>query len=252
MKKLILPIFLMLLNSVFAQQEKYFDEDDTSSYVLIIPFEDKMYLSESDISVDLSKHNKYSSSQLNGSVKFHIMREISASVRKMGDVMTFEDYELKKASDLKALYSSVLYEIEPVKKTIFNFSGRINYNRPLKIDDNKHSKRKEMVMKVKVQKPETFVNVANKYNGKFFVFITQIELKKAPNTSQTDLAEDDFFRQAKIHYNIINNKGKVVKSDVAYAFFPNYEKEIRIITNEYISKAAYDIAYKIPTSLFSK
>jgi len=252
MKKIILPIFVMLLNTVFAQQEKYFDEDDTSSYVLIIPFEDKMYLSESDINIDLSKHNKYSPSQLNGSVKFHIMREISASVRKMGDVLTFEDYEIKKAGDLKALYSSVIYKYEPVKKPLFNIAGRINYNKPLKIDDSKTKRRKEMVMKVKVQKPETFVDVANKYNGNFFVFITQIELNKAPNTSQQDLADDDFFRQAKIHYSIINNKGKEVKSDVAYAYFPNYEKEIRIITNEYISKAAYDIAYKIPTSLFSK
>ena len=250
MKKLaLLKLLLFLSISSFAQDKTKINKADTESYILIVPFEDKMYVSDADIDIDLAVNNNLKPYLICTSVKFHVMKEVASSLRNVSNVMTFEEYETKKANDLNLIYSSIYYEYKLPKK----IQKKRNFTTNNVIfKTSKAKKIKQSKLLVKVEDEEVFMAMSEKYNGDLFVFISQVEFKKAQGTTQEAIAKNEYFIQATIHYTLIDNKGKPLKSEVAIAYFPSHVNEIDHISKEFISTATKDIAYNLPLAYFSK
>jgi hypothetical protein len=249
--KLLILILLFSFKGVIAQEELYYiDENDTNAYVIIVPFEDKMYLSDVDIDLDLASNNKFNTTQLKAALKRNLIQEMAYQIKSRGNVLTFEEGYEKQNKGLNMFYSSITYIID--KTVIKEKTKEENQNLIKGLRKKPETASSEVFYtNSKVDKPELFNNVANKYNAKYFVVINQIDIRKARNTTQEEIQNNNYSRELKIHYTIFDKQGNQVSAGTNFSIFPNSEKSISFIVVQYAKEAIKEISNQVPSMFMS-
>jgi len=246
-KSLLIFAVLFFVNKLNAQEEVYYiDENDTNAYVVIVPFEDKMYLSDVDIDIDLASHNKLNINQLKSAIKRNLSQEMAYQIKSRGNVLTFEEGVEKQNKDLNMFYSSITYVID---KTIIKEKPKTESQNPIKNLKKKSESTETEVFftNSKVDKPDLFDNISSKYNAKYFVVINQVDVRKARDTKQEDIQMENYNRELKINYTIFDKRGQQLYAGASFSIFPNTEKSISFIIAQYAKDAIKEISSNVPT-----
>jgi hypothetical protein len=245
--RLLIFAVLFFVNKLNAQEEVYYiDENDTNAYVVFVPFEDKMYLSDVDIDIDLASHNKFNISQLKSAIKRNLSQEMAYQIKSRGNVLTFEEGFEKQNKDLNMFYSSITYVID---KTVIKEKSNTESQNPIKDlrKKNEITETEVFFTNSKVDKPDLFYNISSKYNAKYFVMINQIDMRKARNTKQEDIQMGNYNRELKINYTIFDKNGEQIFAGASFSIFPNTEKSVSFIVAQYAKEAIKEISNNVPS-----
>lgn len=245
--RIVLTILLIsyFFSNTFAQiRTDKLEEGDTSTYVVIIPFEDKMYLSDVEIDIDLAKHNNANVGYFKTMLQERIVKELAYELRTRANVLTFEYLPQKKNPDLEAFQSAVSYRVE--KLEVLKVSDARGFKKIHKIDNDKSVKEMAYVTEANIREVEVFRELADKYRAEYVLYINQLEIRKAVDASQDKIQKNDYNREATIHYTIFSNSGKKINSGITFSAFPVHEKEISIIFGQYMLDAYKQIAEELP------
>jgi hypothetical protein len=258
MKKELALIVLSLLSLVSFSQDQTISFQRKSEIfgpvkqakIMLVPFDERMYYSEFD--QEIASHNNIG------------FNEIRGLFRKAIDTSIYSQLQIDHS------IVALLYKSHPDHETdlytIYDITG-YNYE-PLKISDNvkteakkaalhkKEAKYKgqlvtqaddtEKYMATTVNDFEKFQQIAYKYGTEYFVFINQLDFIRKPGLSWENLQSNNYSRQIKIHYTILNKEGKKVTGGACYSEINSQENEVLKIIQKAIAPTVKEITDSVP------
>lgn len=98
---------------------------------------------------------------------------------------------------------------------------------------------------VVVRKPENLTYLSEKYRADLFVYVTEFDIEN-DMSDQTAFVNGTYKRILKLHFSMVDEKGKVVEKGLATITFPNNENDIYQIRTLYLPIAAKKMMEKLP------
>jgi hypothetical protein len=203
--------------------------------VLIIPYEPKMHISDSD--QDIAKYSGRTLQQMRAMFRMGLAHQVNAKiVTQYPTYSLLEDLRPEAQQQLQRIYHAIDYSYDTV------FSAK-NQNKET-VKDKKLSKKEEKeelakntasgelkFMNVKVLDPRLLSDLNQIYGTDLFVFVTQIEI----NTNRKDCAGaglDLFDRDVKVHYAVFDKNGMELSGDIAKYNSANSTNDVTAIMKE--------------------
>ena len=217
--------------------------------VLIVPFNPRMYISDSDHELLLKSGLPFPK------LVDRFRSGLSVAVRQRIPGW-WQSELLSEAQDstqeTARIYRCIAYKYEPLEeKTMGAKKG------PLKKNETKEQKKiVNGQLAIEIEKGPKFMNItfksdtllpflANKYSVDYFLFINQLDIQSdlsdyAANANKT------YMRFVQIHYTILEKDGKVHFAGLAKAAFPCTENDIQSIINTPFAEAAGLVTGHLP------
>lgn len=256
-RKTLLAICLILaaIPSV-AQQEKPSSDTIPLSNVMIIPYDERYYLSDADrdimqVSTALPDHfRKYFRFQVDRNVQ----RYVSLSYPCISLLNDTAD-ELEET--MYEILSKTGYRFEKVVPVEPAINRLLDMEIKLKKEGEKYTDSKTASMYIPAKKDGVYMHaivkdgeklfrkMKNKYNVDYFVFLTQLEIK-TNYSSCMDIAKKIYRREIMLHFTIYDAGGNVVAGSYATAHIPSDRNEASMIAGECFPELAKYIAACLP------
>jgi len=272
---LLLPFFLAM-GAVQAQEAVEADtsgaSEDSFRYksVMIIPFDEAMYFSDSD--QELARHNHKEPVEVMAMFRFGLSGMMNARI-----VTNYETRQILTdtaegaALDLTNIYKSIGYHYdrpqpailqdnrpreEPAKASMRDQlfgKEQANGNRENVEQAGQEADKYPMdeqplerqYLNVKVHRPEMFQYLKNKYGTDLFVFLNQFELITDYDFC-LDRATNNYERIIKVHYSIFDETGKQLAGNVAIVRFGSNSNDIIHIIRKNFPLTADYVAENLP------
>ncbi len=259
-------LLLFVLTRGFAQNGPDVILSDTTKpmfkKVMIIPFERSMYLC--GVQTYLAQKSKKTHNEI---VDF--FRESTALELQNQFLFRYNTVSLlhmnDSTKDLYKAYDAVSYkfEIAPVEqdgeeepknaidkaKNLFKKKDQetTKYERGT-TNDGQIVSRKNTAQKfanVIVRKQENLNFLAEKYRADLFVYVTEFDIEN-DMSNQTAFINGDYKRVLKLHFSMVDAKGKVIEKGLVSVPFPNTENDIYKIRTLYLPIVAKKMMEKLP------
>jgi hypothetical protein len=258
LNKIISSIFLLILSlELGAQTTINFNQKNNTSAndkpvsshkVLLIPFENKMYMSEIDHVIN--NHTNKLQKEIRWSFKDKIDEVLYRKFKTKYEVVSLVEDTLRNREELKMIYQGIGYRFDKIP-------DQKNY-KPPQSDYKNEGKLKNghivatpnstpRFMNAKIQDKSLLQRLNKKYKTDIFVFINQLDLKSSASKSDKFGAEK--LRTATIHYTIFDLQEKEINSGVSECNFPRDENDPDKITTQYIEKAIEEIYQRVNKAL---
>lgn len=247
MKAFVFFLLLLIFAGVYGQettkgkapQNHSKEEALEPRNILIVPFEKNMYRSDTDL---------------------EIAKASGISVYELRTLLREELHRyLEKALTGKKSAYNLLNENPYFKRDYdyLNYSTAYKYESLDGINDNENSGTKNGQIIGNAQSGNRFMNrifsnpksleiIHKKYGTEHLIFINQMDIGPAENSSQLSIMNETFQREIKVHYTIFHYSGKEIASGIALAQFPSKTKKANVIITEAFPKIAQDIISKLP------
>lgn len=259
MKKIIIGVFVLLSTLAVSAQNSTSGKSETISSangkasVLVIPFESKMYLS--DIDRDLGEANDLNFQDIKAKFRAALDREIFIALKPYYNPLSFYAIEPQESrAELGYIYNSIGFKYEVVpeeevvkkenagKKLIGKFKKKekeeeytkagINGGQIVSQVDNR-----EKYMKTTLPNPKLLPNLNAKYKASHYVFINQLDIKRSADMRYV-AKEEQYKREIKVHYTIVDLNGEEVSSGAIKSRFPSNQNDIDKIIKVYFPMIA--------------
>lgn len=267
MRKITLLSFLITLVAFkgFAQNGPDVVLPDTTKplfkKVMIIPFEKNMYLC--GVQSYLAQKSRKTHNEIVDFFRESTALELQNQFLFRYNTISLLHYD-DTARDLFKAYDAVAYnfEIAPIEeeeeepknamdkaKNLFKKKEPKNskYERG-RTNDGQIVSRKNTDQKfanVVVRKQENLTYLANKYKADLFVYVTEFDIEN-DMSDQTAFVNGTYKRILKLHFSMVDEKGKIVEKGLATVTFPNNENDIYKIRTLYLPIAAKKMMEKLP------
>lgn len=226
------------------------------SNVMIIPYDERYYLSDADREISqnslaLPDHfRKYFRFQ----VDRHVQRYVSLNYPCISLLNDTAD-ELEET--MYQILSKTGYRYETVIPVEPAINRLLDMDLKLKGDEAKHADSKTASMYIPVKKDakymhaivrdgdKLFQKLHDKYQVDYFVFLTQFEIKTNYNSCM-DIANKIFRREIMLHFSVYDHTGKVVAGSYATAYIPSDKNEASVITGQCFPELAKYVAACLP------
>ncbi len=241
MKQIISIALLSLVFSISISQtqpstRKNNPSVNRESYkILIVPFENRMYMSEID-------HHINKETQLNQKQIRHKFRDAlneqlyhSLKKRKFNPIDLMSD-TVKYSKDLKYIYGNITYEYMKIP-------DQNNYNPPQKEKKEKGIQQGQIIaetdnenkfMNTKVLNPALIPYLFQKYKAQYYIFINELDIKSSTNNPNDYNINPK--RKIIVHYTIFSVDAKEINSGIV-----DTEADIKINSPAKISKNYFSI-----------
>jgi len=264
MKKII-SLFAILISiaPIFAQNNTTGKTDvglANKQNVVIIPFENKMYIS--DIDKDLAQKNAMSYHEIKAKFRAALDQNIYIKLKPYYNPFSFYTIEQQDAAkELSYISSSTGYKYtvieqeEVVKKENIGskFIGKfkkkekeaeyieagVQNGQIVSQVDNR-----DKYMNTVVSNPNLIAKLNEKYNAKYYIFINQLDIKKGADDMYA-AAEENYKREIKVHYTIIDQHGKEVSSGAIKTRFSSSQNDVDKIIKVHFPLIAETIVAKL-------
>jgi hypothetical protein len=237
-----------LNNNQIAQEEPSFRKGD----VLLIPFDERMYYSEFDRSI--AENEGFTFNQIRSKFRKAIDTSLYMNVLVNHSVITL----LRKSNpdvdkDIQKLWASLdlSYEEVPLQKNAPK--GKFltkKMNGVSENPDNGHlatpQEEKDKYMAILPNNTEVFKEMNEKYGSNYFIFINQVDIKRAKGTSLQNLEQNDFQKEARLHFTILNLQGNRIASGISIGSFHSGLTKLDDYINNGIMPATVKIAELLP------
>lgn len=220
-KSVVFTFYLFIYLTAIAQQQPATRKDNNvgskkeGAKVMIIPFENKMYMSEIDYYIN--KETKMNTKQIRHEFRDGLNEQLYYALKKrkffpidlMSDTMKYN-------KDLKFIYGNIAYDYVKVP-------DQNNYQPPVKEKKAKGIQNGQVVaeteaenkfMNTHVLSPALVPYLYEKYHAKYYVFINELDLK-ASAVNPTDYIPQNAKRKIVVHYTIFSVDAKEINSGIA-------------------------------------
>ncbi len=229
--------------------------------VMIIPFEKNMYLC--GVQSYLAQKSRKTHNEIVDFFRESTALELQNQFLFRYNTISLLHYD-DTARDLFKAYDAVAYnfEIAPIEEEEEEPKNAMDKAKNLfKKKEPKNSKyergrtnegqivsRKNTDQKfanVVVRKQENLTYLANKYKADLFVYVTEFDIEN-DMSDQTAFVNGTYKRILKLHFSMVDEKGKIVEKGLATVTFPNEENDIYKIRTLYLPIAAKKMMEKLP------
>lgn len=266
--KLFALLFLVFGSTGFAQNAASTTDGIKTEKVLLIPFEEKMYLSSVDR--EIAQKTGMTFPEIRSNMRFALMEQLMLQLEPKTPALSLLHIDTGNvAQDLGYIYSSIGYkyqlleqdetEEEVEKKGIDRLKNGFN-KFTKKVKEKVHGEeekptysglengqvvtqydRKERYMNTSIHNPNLLKQLKESYGTDLFVFINQLDIETA-SSGQYERSNNTFDYKIKVHYTIFTVNGKEKASGAATTFFPSKKTEINGIIKGYFPKVTSNIA----------
>ena len=272
MRGFVLPIIIIFFQaSELSAQHSTLNFSDSpinlnQQSLLIVPFNSRMYLS--DINTELGRENNLTSDEIIERFIAGVDQSIYYTFRERCDISSFyllEDESIEQ--DLNYIYSNLKLEYELVASTEEKSKIEQFKNRFKKKNDEKYKKgsinngeivstrdNRERYMKAVVKDNKMIDSMHYKFDNKFFLFITQLEIRNN-YTDAISMEQMQFNREIKLHYTLYHKSGEILSTGISRTSFPSQLNDINSIISKYfpiLAKNIYNDLFEIEDETASK
>jgi hypothetical protein len=248
MKKIIICVFAMASilnataqNSTTGKSEETVAGNNGKTSVLVIPFESKMYLS--DIDRDLSEANDLNFQDIKAKFRAALDREIFIALKPYYNPLSFYAIAPQESrAELAYIYNSIgyKYEVVPQEEVVKkeNTATKLLGKFKKKEKEEEYTKagmsggqivsqvdNREKYMKTTLPNPKLLPNLNEKYRVSHYIFINQLDIKRSADMRYVASSEQ-YKREIKVHYTIVDNTGKEVSSGAIKSRFSSKVNDI--------------------------
>jgi hypothetical protein len=248
MKKIIICVFAMASilnataqNSTTGKSEETVAGNNGKTSVLVIPFESKMYLS--DIDRDLGEANDLNFQDIKAKFRAALDREIFIALKPYYNPLSFYAIAPQESrAELAYIYNSIgyKYEVVPQEEVVKkeNTATKLLGKFKKKEKEEEYTKagmsggqivsqvdNREKYMKTTLPNPKLLPNLNEKYRVSHYIFINQLDIKRSADMRYVASSEQ-YKREIKVHYTIVDNTGKEVSSGAIKSRFSSKVNDI--------------------------
>lgn len=215
--------------------------------IMIIPFENRMYLSEIDFHIN--KETKLTAKQIKATMRDGLNEQLYKKLKAKMGVVDLLDDTTKTKKDLENIYQYLSYQYQKVP-------DQTNYKAPEKEKETKTIEKGQLVvesnndarfMNAKVKNATLVPYLNGKYKTDLFLFINELDIK-ALNGSPADFTATST-RKISVHYTVYTVDAKEINSGIAEVDLPANVNNPSKISASYFSKIAETITARIEKAL---
>lgn len=218
--------------------------------IMLIPFENRMYLSEIDFMIN--KETKLTAKQIKAVMRDGLNEQLYKKLKPKMPVVDLLEDTTKTKKDLENIYQYLSYQYMKVP-------NQDNYKAPVKEKEEKtiangqlsvESNSDARFMNAKLKNATLVPSLGGKYKTDLFLFINELDIKSL-NGMPGDLSSNPT-RKIILHYTIYTLDAKEINSGIAEVNLPvNINNPSKII-GTYFSQLADIVAARIEKALLPK
>lgn len=222
----------------------------SSHKIMIIPFENRMYMSEIDYHIN--KETKLNGKQIKATMRDAMNEQLYKKLKTKMNVVDLLEDTVKTKKDLENVYQYLSYQYQKVP-------DQNNYKAPTKEKEEKtinngqltvESNADARFMNAKIKNSTLVPYLHNKYKTDLFLFINELDIK-ALNGSPADMTSNSA-RKIIVHYTVYTYDAKEINSGIAEVDLPANINNPGKISSSYFSKIAELITSRIEKALVIK
>ena len=231
--------------------------------VLIIPFDNKMYMSEVDR--EISEENQLDFNQIRAKFRKSLneLLFIALNENYKAFSMLNEDKDLQE--DLSRIYYSIGFKYDVVEKTpeekelekkSSGSQKRVLVNKKKDVSNTTSGIQKGEVisnpnneirfMNSVIASPTILEHLSRKYGAELLIFINQMDIKHSADATAYTLADNTSNREIKVHYTIMDIKGKQQAAGAAFSNFAGNDNNISNVINSSFPNLVKKILSSLP------
>lgn len=223
---------------------------NTKHKIMIIPFENKMYLSEIDFMIN--KETKMNAKQIKAAMRDGINEQLYKKLKPKMPVVDLLEDTVKTKADLANIYQYLAYQYQKIP-------NQENYKPPVKEKEEKTIDKGQIVvesnsdarfMNAKLKNATLVPYLSGKYKTDIFLFINELDIKSAvPASGDITLKPN---RKIVMHYTVYTVDAKEINSGVAEVDLPANVNNPTKIINTYFAQLADIVSTRIQKALTVK
>jgi hypothetical protein len=218
--------------------------------IMIIPFENRMYLSEIDFMIN--KESKLTAKQIKATMRDGLNEQFYKKLKPKIPVVDLLDDTTKTKKDLADIYQYLTYQYLKVP-------NQDNYKPPVKEKEEKTINNGQLVvesnsdarfMNAKLKNATLVPYLGGKYKTDLFLFINELDIK-ALNGMPGDVSSFSS-RKIILHYTVYTLDAKEINSGIAEVNLPSNVNNPTKIINTYFSQLAEIVSARLEKALVTR
>ncbi len=222
----------------------------TKHKIMLIPFENRMYLSEIDFLIN--KESKLNAKQIKATMRDGLNEQFYKRLKSKLSVVDLLDDTTKTKKDLENVYQYLSYQYLKVpnqdnyKPPVKEKEEKTIHNGQLTVESNSDAR----FMNAWVKSPTVVPYLSGKYKADLFLFFNELDIK-ALNGIPGDLNANPA-RKIILHYTVYTVDAKEINSGIAEVSLPANVNNPTKIINTYFAQLADIVAARIDKALLTK
>lgn len=218
--------------------------------IMLIPFENRMYLSEIDFMIN--KESKLNAKQIKATMRDGLNEQFYKRLKSKMSVVDLLDDTTKTKKDLENVYQYLGYQYLKVpnqdnyKPPVKEKEEKTIHNGQLTVESNSDAR----FMNAWIKSPTLVPNLGGKYKTDLFLFLNELDIK-ALNGIPGDLNTNPA-RKIILHYTVYTLDAKEINSGIAEVSLPSNVNNPTKIINTYFAQLADIVAARIDKALLVK
>lgn len=218
--------------------------------IMIIPFENRMYLSEIDHMIN--KESKLSAKQIKATMRDGVNEQLYKKFKSKMSVVDLMEDTVKTKKDLENIYQYLSYQYQKVPDQN-NYKAPVKEKEEPKIDKgqlNIETNSDARFMNAKIKNATLVPYLNGKYKTDLFLFINELDIK-ALSGSPADF-NTNANRKIIVHYTVYTVDAKEINSGIAEVDLPQNVNNPSKIISSYFSQLADVIVMRVEKALLPK
>lgn len=222
----------------------------TKNKIMLIPFENKMYLSEID--ANINQESKLSAKQIKAMMRDGMNEQLYKKLKTKMSVVDMIDDTTKTKKDLENIYQYLSYQYQKTP-------NQENYKAPSNEKEIKNVDKGQLAvetvsdsrfMNAKLKNATLVPYLSNKYKTNLYLFINELDIKSISSVPGDFSAGSS--RKIIVHYTIYTFDAKEINSGIAEVNMPSNINNPSKIINSYFSLVADLITNRLNKALIGK
>ncbi len=216
--------------------------------IMIIPFENRMYLSEIDFLIN--KESKLTAKQIKATMRDGLNEQLYKKLKsKMGVTDLLED-TVKTKADLANIYQYLSYQYQKVP-------NQANYKAPGKEKEEKAIEKGQLnvesntdsrFMNAKLKNATLVPYLYGKYKTDLYLFINELDIKSLTG-SPADMNAGNSPRKIIMHYTVYTYDAREINSGIAETYLPATVNNPSKIISVYFAQLADIVSARLDKAL---
>lgn len=211
--------------------------------IMIIPFENRMYLSEIDFMIN--KESKLNAKQIKMTMRDGLNEQFYRRLKSKMPVVDLLEDTVKTKKDLENIYQYLSYQYLKVP-------NQDNYKSPTKEKEEKTINKGQLVvetnsdarfMNAKLKNATLVPYLSGKYKTDIYLFINELDIKSLNGTPGDFSSEAT--RKIILHYTVYTDDAKEINSGIAEVNLPSDVNNPNKIIHSYFSQLADIVVARI-------
>ncbi len=237
-------------------QDKTIGQGSTSSTkepvkkhkIMLIPFENRMYLSEIDFLIN--KESKLDAKQIKAIMRDGLNEQFYKKLKSKMGVVDLLDDTVKTREDLASIYRYLSYQYQKVpSQTNYKAPGKEKEEKAIEKGQlNVESNTDSRFMNARLKNATLVPYLYRKFKTDLYLFINELDIKSLTG-SPADMNANNSSRKIIMHYTVYTYDAKEINSGIAETDLPATVNSPAKIINVYFAQLADIVASRIDKAL---